>query len=352
MPTTPLLGITELTPTQTGKETTINNAVLALEAAGNATLAVAMAAGNVTLSVAQFTGNFVFRATGLTAPRILNIPALVNGVNTSRIFAVRNGSAFALTVQVTGGAGTAVVLNPTETRLLDVDGAGNVGVAAQPPSAFVIVTDVTTARVLSAGDRDAYVRMNNASANTVTLPPNASVAMAIGTRVWIEQAGAGRTTLVAGAGVTLRQSASTATLYCRAQYSQVWATKVGTDEWVLAGDFGGLIDYAVGGAAANNILSNEFLTDHPVIRAFTIPANFAGSFASAGTNPAASYVLTVFKNGVSIGTITIATSGFVTYATASGLSVSFVAGDLLSVQAPSTVDVSIARLRYTIKGNN
>lgn len=352
MPDTPLLGITELSPTQTGKETTINNAILALEGAGNATLAVSMVAGNVTLSAAQFTRSMVFNCTGLTAPRILNIPALINAVATSRVFVVRNSSAYAVTVQITGGAGTAVVLQPSEARLLDADGAGNIHVAAQPPSAFAIFTDATTARTLSASDRDAYIRMTNASANAVTLPPNATVAIPIGTRVWIEQAGAGRTTLVAGAGVTLRQSASTATLYCRAQYSQVWATKVGTDEWVLAGDFGGLIDYAVGGAAVNNILSNEILTDHPVIRAFTIPANFAGSYASVGTNPAATFILTVLKNGSSIGTITISTSGTATFATTGGLAQSFVAGDLLSVQAPSTVDASIGRLRYTIKGNN
>lgn len=352
MPATPFLGITELSPTQTGKETTINNAILALEAAGNATLAVAMAAGNVTLSVAQFTNNFVFRASGQTAPRILNIPATVNGANTSRIFAVRNNGSFALTVQVTGGVGTAVVLNPSETRLLDVDGAGNVGVSASPPSAFAVFTDGNAARTLSAGDREAYLRMTNGSANTVTIPPNATVSMPVGSRVWVEQAGVGRTTIVAGVGVTLRQSSTQAALYLRTQYSQVWMIKIATDEWVLGGDFGGLLDYVVGGAAPNNILSLEILTDHPVIRSFTIPANFSGSFASVGTNPAATFILTVLKNGVSIGTISIATSGFVSYATSGGLAQTFVAGDLLSVQAPSSTDGSIARLRYTIKGNN
>jgi hypothetical protein len=352
MPTTPLLGIQELTPTQTGKETTVNSAILALEAAGNATLAVSMAGGDVTLSVAQFTGKFIFRCSGQTAARVLNIPATVNGVNSSRIFAVRNSGAFQLTVQVTGSVGAVVVLQPSESRLLDVDGAGNVNVSAQPPSAFAVFSDTTTARTMSAGDVNAYIRMNNAAANTFTLPPNSGVNIPVGSRVWIEQAGAGRTTVVAGAGVTLRQSSPTAQLYLRAQYSQVWATKVATDEWVLAGDFGGLIDYAIGGAASNNILSNEVLTDHPVIRAFTFAANFAGSYASVGTNPAATFVLTVSKNGATIGTISIATTGVATFATTGGTTVSFAAGDLFTVTAPSTVDASIARLRYTFKGNN
>jgi hypothetical protein len=352
MTATPLLGITELSPTQSGKETTINNAILALEAAGNATMAVSFAAGDVTLSVAQFTGNMVFALSGQLIPRILNIPALVNGSPTTRTFVVRNKGAYIITVQVTGGAGAAVNINPNETRLLDVDGAGNVGVAASPASAFAIFTDTTTARTLAPSDRDAYIRMTNGSANTVTVPLNATTAIPVGTRIWLEQAGAGRTTIAAAVGVTLRQSSPQAQLYLRTQFSQVWLTKVGTDEWVLGGDFGGLLNYCVGGFAPSNILASEVLADHPVVQAFTIPANFSGSQASVGTNPAATFVLTVLKNGVSIGTVSIGTGGVVTFATVSGLAYNFAVGDLLTVQAPATTDGSILRLRFTIKGIN
>jgi hypothetical protein len=65
-----------------------------------------MAGGNVTLSVAQFTGSFIFKVTGLTANRILSIPALVNATNTTRVFSVRNPSAFDVQVSVTGSSGT------------------------------------------------------------------------------------------------------------------------------------------------------------------------------------------------------------------------------------------------------
>lgn len=127
MADTPLLGITELTPSQTGKETTINNAILALESATNASLAVSFAAGNVTLSVAQFSRNFIFRCSGQTADRICNVPAQINGVNTSRVFCAQNDSAtWNLTVQVTGGAGDSVTVPPESSFLLQVDGNGNV----------------------------------------------------------------------------------------------------------------------------------------------------------------------------------------------------------------------------------
>lgn len=356
MPNSPLLGITELTPTQTGKENTINNAILALEAAGNATLAVSLAAGDYTLSQNEFFSNFVFKVSGQTAAHVVNIPAAINGNPTSRVFTVRNAGNFQITVQVTGAPGTVQVLQPNEARLLDVDGAGNVGVTAQPPSAFAVWTDATTARTLSGGDANAYVRMTNALANTVTIPDNATVPIPIGTRVWIEQAGAGRTTVVAAVGVTVRQPSAQAQLYLRSQYSQVWATKVGTDEWNLAGDFGGLRDYSVGGGAPNNIQSNEYLLDHIVSRAFTLPANFAGSQAGCGTNPTATYVLAVFQTtaGVTtqIGTITIATNGAVTLATTGGAAFAFSPGDVIAVQAPSTVDGTIARVRFTLRGTD
>lgn len=156
MPTSPLLGITQLTPNQTGKETTINTAINALEAATNATLAVNVSAGNVTLSASQFTSNFLFKATGpAAAARILNIPAQVNGVNVQRLFAVRNASGQQLTVQVTGAPGTIVIIPDTESRLLDVDGAGNVKVVAMPPR-FLSISDVPSSY---AGQAKAHLRV-------------------------------------------------------------------------------------------------------------------------------------------------------------------------------------------------
>src|SRR5207248_2437159 len=113
-------------PNQTGKEATINTAIIALEAATNGTLAVDMSAGDVTLSVSQFTSAYIFNTTGLTAARSLKIPALINGVNTQRVFCVQNPSAYLATVLVTGGAGTSVSIPAGENRLVSVDGNGNI----------------------------------------------------------------------------------------------------------------------------------------------------------------------------------------------------------------------------------
>ncbi len=82
-------------------------------------------------------------------------------------------------------------------------------------------------------DKDRYVRVSNAAANTVTIPTNASVVFAIGTQITVRQSGAGKTTIAGATGVTVN---SAATLALRAQHSTVSLLKVGVDEWDLAGD--------------------------------------------------------------------------------------------------------------------
>jgi hypothetical protein len=76
------------------------------------------------------------------------------------------------------------------------------------------------------------VRMTNASANTLTIPPNADVALPVGTKVFITQGGAGSTTIAAGAGVTIN-TPSTVTLAIGEQYESRVCQKISTDTWLL-----------------------------------------------------------------------------------------------------------------------
>lgn len=108
--------------------------------------------------------------------------------------------------------------------------------------------------------------------------------------------------------------------------------------------------YRYGGFAASNITASEVLVDHIVTQAHTLAANFAVSRASVGTNPTATWVGNIYKNGVLIGTLTVSTGGVVTLATVGGLSVSLVAGDVVTLIAPASTDATIARLRYTFEG--
>lgn len=82
-------------------------------------------------------------------------------------------------------------------------------------------------------DASKLVEMNVATANTVTVPTNASVAFPIGTVIAIVQQGVGKVSVAGAGGVTVRTAA---TLNLRAQYSGASLLKRATDEWYLTGD--------------------------------------------------------------------------------------------------------------------
>lgn len=90
-----------------------------------------------------------------------------------------------------------------------------------------------TSYTLVLADAGKLVTLSNASAITLTVPTNASVAFPTNTRIDIAQYGAGQVT-VGGAGVTLRSSGSK--LKLTGQYSGATLWKKATDEWLLVGD--------------------------------------------------------------------------------------------------------------------
>jgi len=90
-----------------------------------------------------------------------------------------------------------------------------------------------TTYTLAFNDIGQLVTLDNASAITLTIPTNASVAFPIGTTINLYRKGAGTVT-VGGASVTIRSADSK--LKLRVQYSTASLTKIGTDEWVLFGD--------------------------------------------------------------------------------------------------------------------
>jgi hypothetical protein len=83
------------------------------------------------------------------------------------------------------------------------------------------------------------VTMNNASANTFSIPTNASVAFPIGTQITVLQIGAGQTTISAvtsGTTTILSTGATAAAPKLRVRYSSATCVKAGTDLWYVLGD--------------------------------------------------------------------------------------------------------------------
>jgi hypothetical protein len=91
----------------------------------------------------------------------------------------------------------------------------------------------TTSYTLVLGDEGNVVEMESASANTVTIPTNASVAFNIGSSIDVFQKGTGQTSVVAGAGVTIL---NTPGLKFRDRYSMATLIKRDTNTWIVSGD--------------------------------------------------------------------------------------------------------------------
>lgn len=103
--------------------------------------------------------------------------------------------------------------------------------------AFDAQTGTTYTTVLN--DNGQVVTMNNASANTLSIPTNASVAYPIGTQINVLQIGAGQTTINAvtsGTTTILSTGATAAAPKLRARYSMATCIKAATDTWYVVGD--------------------------------------------------------------------------------------------------------------------
>lgn len=85
-----------------------------------------------------------------------------------------------------------------------------------------------TSYTLVLTDAGKEVECSNASAITLTIPPNSSVAFSIGTIIPFSQEGVGIVTATAGVGVTLRAPNGAATAV---QYDSRVIVKIATDTW-------------------------------------------------------------------------------------------------------------------------
>jgi hypothetical protein len=92
-----------------------------------------------------------------------------------------------------------------------------------------------TSYTLVLTDAGKLVNMSNGSGNTVTVPPNSSVAFATGTWIRISQGDVGATTLVEGSGVEVGVYGDN--LQLAGPFAGCIIVKVGTDNWLAFGEF-------------------------------------------------------------------------------------------------------------------
>lgn len=131
--------------------------------------------------------------------------------------AVTFAGAYAFTATLTGATS---VTFPTSGTLDTVERSIN----AQTGTTYTFVL----------GDAGKFCTFSNASAITVTVPPNSDVAFPIGTQIDLLSIGAGLTTLAQGSGVTISSKGSNKKL--TAQGSPATLVKIATNTWWLFGD--------------------------------------------------------------------------------------------------------------------
>jgi hypothetical protein len=103
----------------------------------------------------------------------------------------------------------------------------NLGINTQTGTTYTTVLD----------DNGKLVTLSNASAITLTIPPNSSVAYPVGAQLNLAQLGVGQVTFAGGSGVTIVSTGATASApKLRAQYSTATAVQTSTDNWLVMGD--------------------------------------------------------------------------------------------------------------------
>lgn len=157
-------------------------------------------------------------------------------------------------------------------------------------------------------DAGKTVTLNNASAVTVTVPTNSSVAYETGTCIYLTNKGAGVVTISAAGGVTLNNSSTLA------QYASCYIQKLDTNTWVMvSGPTAGLTLIASSSFAAvssvsiNNCFSSTYqnyrilftstgsVSNRPVMRlrvgGVDSTTNYAGYLLDGASNAATAAAL-------------------------------------------------------------
>jgi hypothetical protein len=134
------------------------------------------------------------------------------------------------TVTIPTGTVTLATLTGTETLTNKTLTDAKINLAIDPETASYTAVLANNSQI---------VTMNNASANTFSIPTDASVAFPDGTQITVLQIGAGQTTIQAVTAGTTTVNSTGATANApklRVRYSSATCIKLSSNNWVVVGD--------------------------------------------------------------------------------------------------------------------
>ena len=170
---------------------------------------------------------------------------------------VNASAGIALSKLASGASGQLIIHSssgvPTATTVsgdVTIDHSGNVQIAADKivdadinasaaidlgKLADATIDEKSASYTLALTDKNKFIKMSvTSTANTVTVPTNASVAFPIGSQIHIIQYGTGKTQVIPVSGTVILYATPGA--YLRAQYSSATLLKCDTNIWMLMGD--------------------------------------------------------------------------------------------------------------------